>query len=120
MSRASWQTFGTPAFLVDRHDMQERYDAWLPPAIDRASPEVSPLFATDLAGLAPALIVTADHDPLCDEGNEYAAKLRAANVDVEHVCWPGMVHGFASMAGAIDAGKALIERSAAALREAFS
>ncbi|MFC0573643.1 alpha/beta hydrolase [Paraburkholderia solisilvae] len=120
MSRPSWQSFGTSAYLVDRHDMKERYDAWLPPEIDRASPEVSPLFAQDLSGLAPALIVTADHDPLCDEGNEYAAKLRGARVKVEHVCWQGMVHGFASMAGALDAGKALIERSAAALRGALS
>jgi len=120
MSRPSWQTFGTPTFLVDRNDMKERYDAWLPSEIDRASPDVSPLFADDLTGLAPATIVTADHDPLCDEGNEYAAKLRAAKVDVEHVCWRGMIHGFASFAGALDAGKALIERSAAALREAFS
>jgi acetyl esterase len=120
MSRPSWQTFGTPAFLVDRHDMKERYDAWLPAGIDRASPAVSPLFANNLTGLAPAMIVTADHDPLCDEGNEYAAKLRAAKVEVEHVCWQGMIHGFASMAGALDAGKALIERSGVALREAFS
>jgi acetyl esterase len=120
MSRPSWRTFGTPAFLVDRDVMKERYDAWLRPGIDRASPDVSPLFANDLTGLAPALIVTADHDPLCDEGNEYAAKLRAAKVEVEHVCWQGMIHGFASFAGAVDAGKLLIERSAAALREAFS
>jgi acetyl esterase len=119
MSCPSWQTFGTPRFLVDRQDMKDRYDAWLPPEIDRASPDVSPLFATNLVGLAPALIVTADHDPLCDEGNEYVAKLRAAQVEVEHVCWQGMIHGFASMAGVLDAGKALIERSAAALREAF-
>ncbi|CAB3756932.1 alpha/beta hydrolase [Paraburkholderia humisilvae] len=120
MSRPSWQTFGTSDFLVDRQDMKERYDAWLPPEIDRASADVSPLFANDLAGLAPALIVTADHDPLCDEGNEYAARLRAAQVEVEHVCWQGMVHGFASMAGVLDAGRALIERAAAALRTALS
>jgi acetyl esterase len=120
MSRPSWRTFGTPAFLVDRNDMKERYDAWLSSGIDRASPDVSPLFATDLTGVAPAMIVTADHDPLCDEGIEYAAKLRAAKVDVEHVCWQGMIHGFASFAGALDAGKALIERATAALREAFS
>ncbi|MFC0401058.1 alpha/beta hydrolase [Paraburkholderia rhizosphaerae] len=120
MSRPSWQTFGMPYFLTDRQDMIERYDAWLPPGIDRASPDVSPLFATDLTGLAPALIITADHDALCDEGNEYAAKLRAAKVAVEHVCWQGMVHGFVSMAGILDAGKAAIERIAAVLRIALS
>jgi hypothetical protein len=47
-----------------------------PQGVNRKDPKVSPLFATDLADLAPARIVTADHDPLRDEGEEYAAKLR--------------------------------------------
>ena len=80
---------------------------------------MSPLFATDLTGLAPAFIVTADHDPLHDEGDEYATKLKAANVSVDHTCWPGMMHGLASIAGVVDAGKVLIEQTAAALRTAF-
>jgi acetyl esterase len=48
--------------------------------------------------------MTADHDPLGDEGDEYAAKLKAANVAVDHTCWPGMVHGLASLAGVLDEG----------------
>ena len=64
-------------------------------------------------------IVTADHDPLHDEGEEYAAKLKGANVAVDHTCWPGMVHGLASLAGVLDAGRILIDQTGAALRKAF-
>jgi len=56
---------------------------------------------------------------LRDEGDEYAAKLKAANVAVDHTCWPGMVHGLASLAGVLDAGKVLIDQTGAALRKAF-
>ncbi len=68
---------------------------------------------------APAFIVTADHDPMRDEGNEYAAKLKAANVPIDYTCWPGIIHGLASFAGVLDAGKLLINQTASALRDAF-
>jgi acetyl esterase len=72
-----------------------------------------------LIGVAPAFIITADHDPLRDEGDEYAAKLKAANVAVDYTCWPSMIHGLASLAGVLDAGKVLIDQIGAALRKAF-
>jgi acetyl esterase len=118
-SKPSWKALGTGAYPVSHALMRALYDAYLPRRIDREDPKVSPLFATDLTGLAPALIVTADHDPLHDEGDEYASKLKAANVSVDHICWPGMIHGFASLAGVLDAGKLLIDRMGAALRQAF-
>src|SRR5258708_1529995 len=98
MSRPSWKELGTGAYLVSHAQMIEWYDAYLPHGINREDPKVSPLFATDLNEVAPALIVTADHDPLHDEGDEYASKLRAANIPVDHTCWAAMVHGLASMA----------------------
>ena len=118
-SRPSWKELGTGAYLVSHAQMNEWYDAYLPEGINRTAPEVSPLFATDLTGVAPAFIMTADHDPLRDEGDEYAAKLKDANVAVDHTCWPGMVHGLASLAGVLDAGKVLIDQTGAALRKAF-
>ena len=118
-SRPSWRELGTGEYLVSHAQMIEWYDAYLPEGVNRRAPEVSPLFATDLTGVAPAFIMTADHDPLRDEGDEYAAKLKAANVAVDHTCWPGMVHGLASLAGVLDAGKVLIDQIGAALRKAF-
>jgi acetyl esterase len=118
-SKPSWKELGTGAYIVNWTQMREWYDAYLPAGIDREDPNVSPLFATDLSGVAPALIVTADHDPLHDEGDEYATKLKAAHVPVEYTCWPGMIHGLASLAGRLDAGKILIDQTAAALRKAF-
>jgi acetyl esterase len=119
MSKPPWKELGTGAYLVSHPQMIEWYDAYLPSGINREDPKVSPLFATDLTAVAPALIITADHDPLRDEGNEYASKLKAAKIVVDHTCWPGMVHGLASMAGVLDAGKALIDQVGAALRKAF-
>jgi acetyl esterase len=118
-SKPSWKELGTGAYFVSHAQMIEWYDAYLPLGTNREDPRVSPLFATDLAGVAPALIITADHDPLHDEGDEYAVKLKAANVAVDHTCWPGMVHGLASIAGVLDAGKVLIDQIGAALRKAF-
>lgn len=64
--------------------------------LDEGDPRLSPLLG-DLAGVAPALVVTAEFDPLRDEGNEYAARLEAAGVPVDHVTYPGLIHGFMEM-----------------------
>jgi acetyl esterase len=75
-------------------------------------PRVSPLKATDLSGLAPALVVTAGFDPLRDEGNEYAVALRSAGVTVDHRQFDALTHGFAGIApfggGSADATTATI------------
>ncbi len=64
---------------------------------DPASPAVSPLHVDDLAGVAPAQVLTAEFDPLRDEGDAYAARLAAAGVPVDHVSGPGLIHGFFAM-----------------------
>ena len=120
MSRPSWKELGSGAYVVSLAQMAEWYDAYLPPGINREDAKVSPLFATDLKGVAPALILTADHDPLRDEGDEYASKLEAAKIAVDHTCWPGMIHGIASIAGVVDAGRLLIDQVGTALRHALA
>lgn len=76
--------------------------------------------AKDLAGLPPALVVTAGYDPLKDEGREYAARLKAAGVDARHVEYSDMVHDFYVLG---DVSPAIVEaakETAAALKAALS
>lgn len=72
--------------------------------LDYEDPLLSPLFGT-LEGLPPALIQTADLDPIRDDGSRYAAALRSAGVDVRHTNYLRVPHGFASFPGACAAGR---------------
>jgi acetyl esterase len=67
---------------------------YLPDASQANDPEVSPLRAPDLEGLPPALVVTAGHDPLRDEGEAYARRLEEAGVPVIPSWYEGQIHGF--------------------------
>jgi acetyl esterase len=79
----------------------------------------SPLRARSLAGLPPALIVTAGFDPLRDEGEAYAARLRDAGVAVDYVCFGGMIHGFAAMGKVLDTALRAVALIGGALRQAL-
>lgn len=79
----------------------------------------SPLNAEDCSGLPPALVLSAGYDPLQDEDRAYADKLAGAGVAVQYSHYPGMMHGFITMPGAIDKAKEAISECAAALRQAF-
>lgn len=78
---------------LDADSLRWAVAQWLPPGVAPEDPAVSPLLA-DLAGLPPTVVITADHDPLRDEGDALAEALRAARVPVVHRCEPGIVHGF--------------------------
>lgn len=82
-------------------------------------PQASPILATDLAGLPPALTVTAGFDPLRDEGRLYAEKLGQAGVSSEHRCYAGTIHGFVSFAGVLQAGGEALEFMAGRLQSAL-
>jgi acetyl esterase len=69
VSMPSWTDLGTGEYLVAKPWMEENFQEYLQEGVDPRSSEVSPLFATELRGVAPAMIVTSDHDPLHDERN---------------------------------------------------
>lgn len=82
--------------ILDKKLMEWFWDHYVPNPSDRLNSEASPLYATDLAGLPPAIVLTAGHDVLRDEGEEYASKLMKAGVPVTFQRYDDQTHGFFS------------------------
>lgn len=82
-------------------------------------PLLSPLYAKDLSGLPPATVITAEFDPLRDEGEAYAARLREAGVATRLIRYDGVFHGFFSMNGMIDQADEAHAFAATELKKAF-
>jgi acetyl esterase len=95
------------ALMLTREAMIWFWDHYAPDLESRQRVDASPLQATDLSGLPPAVVLTAEHDVLRDEGEAYAEKLRAAAVPIVHRRFAGQMHGFFTMVnvlpGAADA-----------------
>jgi acetyl esterase/lipase len=84
-----------------------------------ADPRLSPIKAADLTGLAPAVIATAGFDPLVDQGEAYARRLREAGVPVAYRRYDGLAHAFTAMTGAVPAADAACREIAGLVRAAY-
>ncbi len=91
-------------------------DLYLPEGQDRLDPRVSPLFSNTLTGQPQALIIVGGHDPLWDDAQVYAGRLREAGVTVHQLDYPGQIHAFMSLTKALPQGNQAIEKTALWLR----
>ena len=103
-------------FLLTRATMRWFYDQYLRGPADIEDWRASPLRAPDLSRVAPAMVITAGFDPLCDEGEAYARRLQDHSVAVNHRHFPDQIHGFLSAGKIIRAASPALDEIAAELR----
>ena len=118
-----WHSPGTPSYAenaegygLTRATMEWFWGHYLPDASLSAHPHVAPLRTPDLAGLPPALVQSAEYDPLRDEAELYAGRLSAAGVPVRMTRWPGMNHGFLFWTGRVEGATAAMAEACAWVR----
>ena len=107
-------------YSLTKTTMQWYWDQYLKGGDDAANPYAAPLKAKSLAGQPPALVITAEFDPLRDEGEAYAKRLREAGVAATATRYDGMIHGFFNMGAVVDKGQQAVDEASAALRNAFA
>ncbi|MDP1630931.1 MAG: alpha/beta hydrolase [Caulobacter sp.] len=106
------------AYPLSRDTMKWFMDHYMGPDTDPADPRLSPIKAEDLAGLAPAIVVTAGFDPLVDQGECYAKRLKDAGVPVIYRCYDSLAHGFTAFTGTIPAADTACREIAGFVRQA--
>lgn len=121
------RNFGTPSYRdngqgywLTRETMEWFWGLYLRDEADATDPRAAPILARSLAGLPPALVITAEFDPLRDEGEAYARRLADAGVPTARTRYTGMIHGFFGRPTEIDKAKEAVAQVASALKAAFA
>jgi acetyl esterase len=116
---ASYKSNGE-GYLLTKNSMQWFWNHYLSNPNDGENPYASPLRGKRLSNLPPAWVITAEFDPLRDEGEAYAKRMKDAGVSVEYADYKGMIHGFFSMGHIFDQGKKAVADACAKLKAAFA
>ena len=101
--------------MLSRDSMVWFWDHYAPDPEARQNTDASPLRSEDLTGLPPAVVITAEHDPLRDEGEAYAERLREAGVPVQFQRFDGQMHGFFTMVNVLPGAAAGMDYVAEAI-----
>lgn len=118
-SQAPSKTENADGYFLTVDDMDWFEGHYLNSKEDKLNPLASPLLARDLSQLPPALLLTAEYDPLRDEGEQYGLRLQEAGVPVTMRRYNGLIHGFFNTALIIDEARRAVDETAQTLREAF-
>lgn len=116
----SSHTLFSDGYLLTQASIRRFQNCYFHSEAERADWRASPLLAPDLTGLPPALVLTAEYDPLVDDCLAYAERMRAAGVDVAYSCYAGMIHAFFALGKMFDDANRAVDEAAAALAQAFS
>ena len=117
MTTPSYRERGSgPDLFITARDMEWFWNCYIPDPAARSVPDASPLRAESLANLPPAIVITAEYDPLRDDGIAYAVRLQEAGVQVTHRHNENMFHDFFSFLTLIDAGNEAVARVGAEIR----
>ncbi|WP_411287043.1 alpha/beta hydrolase [Phenylobacterium sp.] len=116
-SESASMTIYADAFPLSRATMDWFVGHYMTPDADPADPRLSPLRQKNLSGLAPAVVVTAGFDPLLDQGEAYARRLKAAGVPVVYRCYDSLAHAFVAFTGAVPSADTACREIAGLVRE---
>jgi len=116
-SRLKW---GAGGYILDNDDIVWMLDHYLGRPEEGDDWRASPIVAKSYAGLPAALVITADHDPLCDEGKLYADRLKADGVEVEYAQFDGTFHGFVSFGGIVETATRAMKLICERIKQAVS
>jgi acetyl esterase/lipase len=118
-SESASMTTYADAFPLNKSMMDWFMGHYLNPADNPADPRLSPLRAADVSGLAPAIVITAGFDPLVDQGEAYAKRLKAAHTPVVYRCYDALAHAFTAFTGVIPAADVAGREIAGLVREGY-